>query len=171
MRLQESRVGINELVPESPLHITDASTEAIRLECANPDAASGADIRMYRHRSTAAGQDNDELSTIFFRGNNDDATEAQRPIDYAAIQAVIVDASDATEDGKIELQVQSAGTLTVMAAITAANVTLSSRPIIPTHTPASASATGIAGEIAWDANYLYVCTATNTWKRVALSTW
>ena len=171
VRLQESKVGINELVPESPLHITDASTEAVRLECANADAASGADIRMYRHRNAAAGQDNDELSTIFFRGNNDDATEAQRPIDYAAIQAVIVDASDATEDGKIELQVQSAGTLTAMAAITAANVTLSSRPIIPTHTPASASATGTAGEIAWDANYLYVCTATNTWKRAALSTW
>ena len=31
VRLQESRVGINELVPESPLHITDASTEAFGL--------------------------------------------------------------------------------------------------------------------------------------------
>ena len=171
LRLQGGKVGINELTPESPPHITDATTEAVRLECTNNDAASGADIRMYRHRNAAVGQDNDELSTIFFRGNNDDTTEAQRPIDYAAIQAVIVDASDATEDGKLELQVQSAGTLTVMAAITAANVTLGSRPIIPTHTPASASATGIAGEIAWDANYLYVCTAANTWKRAALSTW
>jgi hypothetical protein len=38
-------------------------------------------------------------------------------------------------------------------------------------TPASASATGTQGQIAWDANYLYVCTATNTWKRVALATW
>ena len=38
-------------------------------------------------------------------------------------------------------------------------------------TPASASATGATGEICWDANYIYVCTATNTWKRSALSTW
>jgi len=38
-------------------------------------------------------------------------------------------------------------------------------------TPASATATGTTGEIAWDANYIYVCTATNTWKRVAISTW
>lgn len=38
-------------------------------------------------------------------------------------------------------------------------------------TPASASDTGAAGEICWDANYIYVCTATNTWKRAALSTW
>lgn len=38
-------------------------------------------------------------------------------------------------------------------------------------TPASASATGNAGEICWDSNYVYVCVATNTWKRAALSTW
>lgn len=38
-------------------------------------------------------------------------------------------------------------------------------------TPASASATGVQGQIAWDANYIYVCTATDTWKRVAIATW
>lgn len=38
-------------------------------------------------------------------------------------------------------------------------------------TPASASAAGNAGEMSWDANYIYVCTATNTWKRSALTTW
>lgn len=37
--------------------------------------------------------------------------------------------------------------------------------------PASASATGTTGEIRIDANYIYICTATNTWKRVAISTW
>jgi hypothetical protein len=38
-------------------------------------------------------------------------------------------------------------------------------------TPASASDTGTAGEICWDASYIYVCTATNTWKRTAIATW
>lgn len=38
-------------------------------------------------------------------------------------------------------------------------------------TPASATATGNAGDICWDASYVYVCVATNTWKRTALSTW
>jgi hypothetical protein len=38
-------------------------------------------------------------------------------------------------------------------------------------TPATASATGNQGEIAWDADYIYICVATNTWKRVAVSTW
>lgn len=37
-------------------------------------------------------------------------------------------------------------------------------------TPASSTDTGNAGEICWDANYLYVCTATNTWKKFALTT-
>ena len=37
--------------------------------------------------------------------------------------------------------------------------------------PVSASATGVVGQIALDANYIYVCVNTNTWKRVALTTW
>lgn len=36
--------------------------------------------------------------------------------------------------------------------------------------PASATATGTTGEIRIDANYIYICTATNTWKRTALTT-
>jgi len=37
--------------------------------------------------------------------------------------------------------------------------------------PASATATGVTGTIQWDADYIYVCTDTDTWKRVAISTW
>jgi hypothetical protein len=36
-------------------------------------------------------------------------------------------------------------------------------------TPASPTSTGVAGQIATDSNYIYVCTATNTWKRVAIT--
>lgn len=38
-------------------------------------------------------------------------------------------------------------------------------------TPASAAAAGVAGDICHDASFVYVCTATNTWKRAAISTW
>lgn len=38
-------------------------------------------------------------------------------------------------------------------------------------TPSSASATGTKGDIVHDTNYIYVCTATNTWKRTAIATW
>jgi hypothetical protein len=38
-------------------------------------------------------------------------------------------------------------------------------------TPASAAATCTAGDMHIDDNYIYVCTAANTYKRAALSTW
>lgn len=37
--------------------------------------------------------------------------------------------------------------------------------------PATAAATGTAGQWAVDSGFIYVCTATNTWKRVAVATW
>ncbi len=37
--------------------------------------------------------------------------------------------------------------------------------------PANSNSSGVAGQIAYDANYFYQCIATNTWKRSALSTW
>jgi hypothetical protein len=43
--------------------------------------------------------------------------------------------------------------------------------IVTSGPPASASAAGTTGTINWDADYIYVCTATNTWKRVAIATW
>jgi hypothetical protein len=38
-------------------------------------------------------------------------------------------------------------------------------------TPASASDTGTTGQIAWDDDHIYVCTATDTWVRAGLATW
>jgi hypothetical protein len=37
--------------------------------------------------------------------------------------------------------------------------------------PASATASGQLGEFAQDAAYIYVCTATDTWKRAGIATW
>ena len=37
--------------------------------------------------------------------------------------------------------------------------------------PASASAAGTVGQIAFDASHFYVCVATDTWVRTNLATW
>lgn len=37
--------------------------------------------------------------------------------------------------------------------------------------PATAASAGAAGTITWDSGFVYVCTATDTWKRVAIATW
>jgi signal peptidase I len=38
-------------------------------------------------------------------------------------------------------------------------------------TVASAGATGTAGDLRWDEDYIYVCVDVNTWKRAPISTW
>jgi hypothetical protein len=48
---------------------------------------------------------------------------------------------------------------------------LAATPFLPTKTPSSATASGTTGELCWDGNYLYVCVASNTWKRATLSSW
>tara|TARA_Y100000310_G_C20643432_1_gene795248 strand:- start:1439 stop:1750 length:312 start_codon:yes stop_codon:yes gene_type:complete len=37
--------------------------------------------------------------------------------------------------------------------------------------PASASASGVPGQIAYASGNLYVCVSSNTWQRVAIATW
>lgn len=37
--------------------------------------------------------------------------------------------------------------------------------------PATSSSDGQKGDFSYDANYIYICTATNTWKRLTLTTW
>lgn len=37
--------------------------------------------------------------------------------------------------------------------------------------PSTATSSGAVGDVAYDASYLYVCTAANTWVRAALATW
>ena len=41
----------------------------------------------------------------------------------------------------------------------------------PANIPLATNSAGVAGQIAVDANYLYVCVSTNNWKRVAISGW
>jgi len=48
------------------------------------------------------------------------------------------------------------------------NILYSGLLTVPFNTIVANTSTGAAGEVAWDANYVYVCTATNTWKRIAL---
>ena len=53
-----------------------------------------------------------------------------------------------------------------VAVIDAGGLTLSS-----TRVPATATSPGSVGQIGIDTGFIYVCTAPNTWKRVAIATW
>jgi len=43
--------------------------------------------------------------------------------------------------------------------------------LLPATVPATAGSAGVKGEIRLNATFIYICTATNTWKRSPLSTW
>lgn len=66
---------------------------------------------------------------------------------------------------------QSGATIQIRLADDSGYTTLDAQLRAQGTAPASATATGTAGDIRYDANYIYVCTATNTWKRAALATW
>ena len=52
------------------------------------------------------------------------------------------------------------------------NATIDGELILGSPTvPASASATGTTGQIAWASGFIYVCVANNTWQRASLATW
>ena len=62
--------------------------------------------------------------------------------------------------------INSTSTITATGAISASALTVTS-----SYTPASATSTGVTGQITWDSAYVYVCIATNTWRRATLTTW
>lgn len=93
--------------------------------------------------------------TIIFEGTTDDAFETTLSV------------GEPTADRTVTLP-DATGTVALLDATqTLTNKTM----VLPTSTPANATSTGVTGTITWDASYIYVCTATNTWKRVAITTW
>jgi hypothetical protein len=43
--------------------------------------------------------------------------------------------------------------------------------VLETDIPASSSASGVQGSITWDNDYIYICVATDTWKRATLNSY
>lgn len=76
---------------------------------------------------------------------------------FANISDVGLDTGDINCQGSIEVD----GYLAVTGNV---NITNS-------YVPTANTSPGTAGQIVWDTNHLYICVATNTWKRANISTW
>jgi hypothetical protein len=79
----------------------------------------------------------------------------------------------AGNNGSLQMQ-DATGTLTGTAMTINGATGLPSFPTgaaVTRAAPANAAAAGVTGEIASDTGFIYVCTAANTWKRVAIATW
>lgn len=131
-------------------------------------------VQAFRSRgslaSPSAATSGDSVFSFLFGAHSGSA------IEQTAELAAFVDGSVSSGNVPMRLEFQTGAT---NAASRAARLTIKSGGevqvnsflTLPTSTPASASAAGVAGTITWDASYIYVCTATNTWKRAALTTW
>lgn len=84
------------------ISLTAAGT-AETLTSTDAGATGGPDLVL--HRDSASPTANDVLSRVFFRGEDSVSTAT----DYATIEASVVDATDASEDGKLVLKVLVAG--------------------------------------------------------------
>jgi hypothetical protein len=126
----------------------NTTANSITLSIGNNAANEAGRLKLY---STFNGGDGFELFQVAATGNVTMAvnSSATPTIEFDATTATIN--GDATVTGNLEVQ---------------ANFSVPS-PTIP---PASTSP-GNQGEIAWDANFIYVCIAPNTWRRSPLATW
>lgn len=76
---------------------TSDQDEGITVECTNGGASAGPSLKLDRNSGSPA--DSDGIGEIEFSGRND----ASETIQYARIAAAIIDASDGTEDGLLEI--------------------------------------------------------------------
>jgi len=118
---------------------------------------------------------------IVFKVNDQGVTREALRIDGAVSEVVVNQSSESLVDFRVESNnrthmlfvdgsTDKIGIMTNQPE-TALDVNADAIRLRNSSTPSSASDYGFPGEIRWDTNYIYVCVATDTWKRVALSSW
>lgn len=153
----DGEVGIGNPVPNQKLHVEGN----IAVGSSTTSAIASVAIRSGTSDTTAVTRYTTGLAELRSVGG--------------ALQIVVQDSSAlvlSTNDTE-RVRVSSTGNVGIAAASPthALDVNSDSIRVRTAKTPASASDTGTQGQIAWDANYIYICTATDTWKRVAIATW
>jgi len=158
LRIDSSgRVGIGASSPNRKLEISDATVDNfVRI---NTTGATKSGIE-FANGGTVYAQ-------IYFNNTS--------PYDFSLLQQYTTGSLILGTNNTVRLRIDSSGRLLVGTSSDSGGALLQVNDdrirVGTAKTPASATATGAAGEICWDANYIYVCTAANTWKRAALSTW
>jgi hypothetical protein len=81
-------------------------------------------------------------------------------------KALVSDAS-----GKVAVASTTATELSYLVGVTSAIQTQINTKMNWVSAPVSATATGTVGQVAYDNDYIYICVATNVWKRMPIATW
>lgn len=114
------------------------------------------------HGVSAAGLVTDSAHALALAAN---ASVNLDQITLASAGSVAVVARGTNQD--ISLTPSGSGKVSVVGPQTVSGVVIHTLSA----TPSSAAAAGVVGTVSWDASYIYICTATNTWKRAAIATW
>jgi hypothetical protein len=192
-------VGIGTSAPTSTLHIQHAAQTAGYWEgkglLIHEDATANQGIALYSRNAaeqyiasladdadsyliigTRKSSSVNEVNAITIRGDGKVGIGTTSPGSALEINAAAATSPFIAKINTAEVaRVDSSGRLLVGASADSGGALLQVNGdrirVATAKTPASAADTGTAGEICWDADYIYVCTATNTWKRTAISTW
>lgn len=144
----------NQLVVDTSVLVVDATNNRVGVNNAGPSYSLDV-TGTFAVTSTSIFSDNVTLanSKILF-------TDTVQARDSSGIQLF--------EDSGAGLTIADGGTATFSSdLIISGDLRLSGTADVP----GSAAATGTLGDVRWDSGFIYVCTASNTWKRAAIATW
>ena len=79
------------------------NSDTLTLESTDADANAGPNLMLYR--SSANPADGDRISSITYRGRNDNSQD----VDYIVYDSFIIDASDGVESGELDIRTMVAG--------------------------------------------------------------
>ena len=151
------------------LSMVSSSENILTLETSTNNAGES-DIHFKKSRNNGVITSGDRLGRIQFLAH--DGTDLNTLSSEIRVTSTGSISSNIIPSKMEFYTMDGSGVLSVVLKIDSSRLsTFSGDVSVPTKTPASAGATGTTGTITWDSNYIYICTATNTWKRVAIATW
>ena len=164
-------VGVNNSNPQNKLHVfSDTVANLCNLECQNNSSTAGGGLSIFRHKGSTASAANDGLGNINFDGKN----SASSAVSYASIESSIVTTTASQHAGKLTISAANGTDGSLDEGLTVANDHVEAHKpirIAEGEKPTSVSSTGVKGEIRWHQDHVYLCIATDTWRRIPLSSW
>jgi hypothetical protein len=163
--LSSGNVGIGTTSPGSRLEVIHSGGQGIN--CLNNGGAGTVNYAVMAQAAGVAGA-NTGLYVNCFNASSNYGIRIVAPSNGANNWAIY---SDATAQSYFAGNVGIGTASPTISSGVGLHLSGSTLRLGTARTPASSTATGNQGEVCWDSSYLYVCIATNTWRRIALTTW